>query len=941
MATNHWSFGPFVFGEREFRLLRSGLPVSIQQKPLDLLACLLEAPGALVPRDVIAAALYPDTTVSPQALRNVVLKLREALGPEHEAWVETVPARGIRFSGPVTVERDVALAAPGVGGLYLPAERDRFVGRASDGEAIAIALDEARLVSLVGPGGVGKTRLAIHHGWQSVDGWPGGVWFCDLTDARSADAVVATVGAVLDVPLGAGDPIVRIGHAIATRGRCLVVLDNFEQLVAEAEPLIGAWLDRAPEVWFLVTSRTVLQLPGERVVDLAPLDADDAEMLFVARARAADPRWVAPEPAVVAALVAMLDALPLAIELAASRVRVMSVEALTLRMGERFELLKSSGKVPSRHATLRATLDDSWALLSEAERHALAQLSVFDGGFSFAAAEHVLQAAGGWPIDLVQGLVDQSLVRFVRHERSAGGAVDRFELLATVRDYAAERLAERGTATAEARHGSWFAGWGRETLRGFDAAEVLAPELANLVVACRRAIARGDVGGTTATLEAAWTVLDTRGPLALGLALADAALERFDEQAEPWFVRGCAVSAVGRSAEALTAFERAAVLAERAGDRVLVGRIAAKVAGEWMAAGRREEARRALDLALTELRSGPYAAMVLERVAVLHRLGGQLEASRATFEDAIVVARAAGDRRTESIALGNLGVVLFTGLGRSSEARDAFTAALALGRARGDRRFEANVCQNLAQLDQEEGHLAEAAAGYAAALALHRALGGRRDEGKALLCIATLATQRGRWDEARTGCEAALVILREVGDRFEVTQAVHQLAMQWIERDPARAEAELRVALEMHREVGNRRFEAAVFDALATIRQRAGDHHGARVELGTALLIHRERGNASDLAWALLSLGRSEFWLGEHEAAGVAVSEGIGFARGGGDRRALATLLVLSAELEHAGGRRREARTALAEAEQLAAGIEDDALRASFGRVRTRLSGPP
>jgi predicted ATPase len=275
----------------------------------------------------------------------------------------------------------------------LPAERDAFVGREAELAELSRLLDEGHgLVSVLGIGGSGKTRLVLRHARRELTTHPGGAWFCDLSEARGVEGIAKAVATALDVSLGKDDPVVQLGHAIAARGKCLVILDNFEQVARHAGATLGRWLDRAPQATFVVTTREVLGLPGEQSLALAPLTAADASALFVARARQARSGYEpdAPERVVIAQLVALLDHLPLAIELAAARVRMMPVAGVLARMGERFKLLSSSGARQTRQATLKTTLDWSWELLSEWEKAALAQVSVFEGGFTVEAAEAVL-----------------------------------------------------------------------------------------------------------------------------------------------------------------------------------------------------------------------------------------------------------------------------------------------------------------------------------------------------------------------------------------------------------------------------------------------------------------------------------------------------------------------------------------------------------------------
>jgi class 3 adenylate cyclase len=299
----------------------------------------------------------------------------------------------------------------------LPTERDKFVGRQVDLHALAHRLEQgATLVSVLGIGGCGKTRLVTRYGWTWLGDYPGGVWFCDLSEARTVEGIAYAVAQALDVPLG-NDPVVQLGHAIAGRGRCLVILDNFEQVARHATETLGHWLDRASDAQFVVTSREVLGLPGEEALALAPLPPSEGATLFIERARSATRDFEPDDRASIEALVQLLDGLPLAIELAAARVRVMQPKALLDRMAERFQLLATPGGRHNRQVTLRATLDWSWELLSPDEQQALGQLSVFEGGFTLPAAEAVLALERTWQTDAVQALVDKSLIRRVSDER--------------------------------------------------------------------------------------------------------------------------------------------------------------------------------------------------------------------------------------------------------------------------------------------------------------------------------------------------------------------------------------------------------------------------------------------------------------------------------------------------------------------------------------------
>ena len=457
----------------------------------------------------------------------------------------------------------------------LPAERDSFVGRREPLAELAERFGAgARLISVLGIGGSGKTRLATRYAWQWLGDFPGGAWFCDLSAARGVDGIVYAVAQGLDLPLGKGDPVAQIGQAIAGRGACLVILDNFEQVARHADETLGRWLDRAADAQFLVTTREVLGLAGEATLALKTLPPAEAAALFVQRAADAGAAAIAPEGVdgeAIPRLVSLLDGLPLAIELAAARARLMQPRALLARMDQRFRLLSAGGGRRDRQATLRATFDWSWEMLSATEKTGLAQLSVFEGGFTLEAAEAVLDLTGGdgapaWTVDTLQSLVDKSFVR-----PAANG---RFGLLGTVQEYAAEHLRTAGRypssgpdalAAALQRHGACFANW-PPPRNG--AAPTLETE--NLIVACRRAVARGDADIAVATLEHAWTALQLHGPFSAGVDLGRAARALAGltaaQRAGSDIVVGMALDATGQVDAARVVLEAALPLARSAND---------------------------------------------------------------------------------------------------------------------------------------------------------------------------------------------------------------------------------------------------------------------------------------------------------------------------------------------------------------------------------------
>lgn len=692
----------------------------------------------------------------------------------------------------------------------LPAERDPFIGRQADLSGLARWLDEgARLVSVIGIGGAGKTRLALHYGRGWLGAWPGGVWFCDLSEARDLSGITLAVAAALDVPLGKDDAVTQLGRAIAARGSCLLVLDNFEQVARLAEATVGAWLDRAPEARFIVTTREVLALPGEVSLVLPPLRPSEAAELFVRRAEAARRDFRAEDEAEqIAALVELLDRLPLAIELAAARVRLMSPTDLLARMGRRFDLLTSTGGRRDRQGTLRATLDWSWELLPEEERSTLAQLSVFQGGFTLTAAEAVLDTPG-WPGELLAALVDRSLIR---SGGEGSGSRQRLDLLVSVAEYAAERLRETGgTLSAEVRHGRYYASLGDDAaLEALDLQggpqrrKAYALELDNLRAACARAVARGDGPVAVGCLSALWGVYALRGPhqAAVDLARSVLAIPGLEEpdKVRAWLVLGEALHDTGHDAEAEAPLEAALTLALQRGDRPRQARALHLLGNIHEGQGRREEARQRYEDALAlqrALRCRVREGALLNNLGILLGAAGRYDEARRQHEAALAIHREVGNRRLEGTALGYLGTIDRLE-GRVEDARRRHREALAIHRELGNRRFEGVVLGNLANSYMAPGEEEEARRLREAALKLQLEVGHLRAAAGLLCNMGAIAAGNGRPDEGYQHLLHAWQLLREVSDPLLALICLQELAEVQLLRgypEDARAYAVLRVRL--------------------------------------------------------------------------------------------------------------------------------------------------
>ena len=688
----------------------------------------------------------------------------------------------------------------------LPAERDTFVGRRADLRRLADAREAgARLISVVGTGGMGKTRVVLHFARRWLGEFAGGAWFCDLSEARDADGIYSAVAQGLDVTLGRADPRSRLAEAIAGRHHCLVILDNFEQIASLAADTLGHWLDRAPDARFIATTRERLGLAGEHVVLLDPMERPDAASLFVRRARLQRPdlQLGDDDEQAISQLVELLDGLPLAIELAAGRLGLMSPRAMLARIDHRFTLLSARGGRPKRQSTLRAAFDWSWELLTQAEQCVLAQASVFAGGFTLDAAEHILLCgdADGAPsvFDTLASLVDKSFLRV---------ADLRFGLLVSVREYAADKLAALGAQSAslapaavEARHGAWFARSARSS------ASRNEPELENILAAARRAIARGDVGMVTSVSENAWRILEGRGPVRVAAELVESAL-------------------------AMTSLSPA--------DRVRLVCIHGHcllVAGDSSRA--REQLTLAIDgaqaqgLVLEELRA-------LSSLAELNLVEGQVDEAKRQYEEAVRGGERLADGPLLCAALNGLGVY-FIHVGQFQSARERHQQALEIARKTGDRRWEGGALLNLGFIEANLGNRTVAKVHYDDAIAVARQLGDRTWEGTLLCNLGLFKLEDGDTRGARDDLSRSLVLAREGGlSKLESVVLCNIGLLNESLGDAAAADVAYRDALRVARQRGDQRSQGQFLGYLGLLVAQAGDPLQGRdlLQEGIALLRH-------------------------------------------------------------------------------------------------------
>jgi len=704
-------------------------------------------------------------------------------------------------------ERKIILAAVAADGMRTnvveaPAS---LIGRTAERAAIAACFDEGtRLVTLVGPGGVGKTRLAARFALDHATAYSahggGGAWLCDLTDMRSAMAICAAVATTLDLPLDRDTSEVRVaaelGRRIARRRRTLIILDNCEQVAREVGAVVSEWLVAAPRAHFLITSRVALGVPGEQLWPLAGLAvpdpdatpedarASDAVELFVRRARQVRPELalVPSDLAAIAELVRRLDGLPLAIELAAARVRVLSPAQLLARLA--VGLLSRPGDA-GRHGSIRGAVLDSVDSLDPIARTTFARCAVFRGGFTMHAAETVLADRDAEVLGALEALCDHSLVRTLTVGEPP---TTRFQMYETIREVAVEQLALRADRDQLAEgHARYYATLGRDlgeratAHADREALAELGAELENLVEAHRHALASSAPDAPALALASALALaplVARRGMFRLWLRLLDAAIESradvSEELAAAHLARGRAHRELGNFELARADWSRGHELAERVGSTVLAAQAELGLGELVEITGATADARVRYTRALERLAAGPAGPLTRIREAEAHAaLGHALRREGALDEAVVEIARAleryrAAHHQDGIAAMTYEAAVVALFRDQHDVARARLDEALVLARALGARQFEAAVTSGLGIVRQAAGELDAAVALHAAAVQVFRDLGNVHREGSALYYLAAAYLERGELAEAHAVLDQAVAAIRAVGvPRYE------------------------------------------------------------------------------------------------------------------------------------------------------------------------------
>ena len=698
-------------------------------------------------------------------------------------------------------------------GHNLPVQPTSFVGRETELAAMRKRLESAPIVTLVGPGGIGKTRLALQAAADSIDDFADGVWFVDLSPvADEALIPLATAGALGLREEPGREVTATLADHLRTRST-LIVLDNCEHVIDASAKLVAGLLSECEGLRVLATSREPLRVYGEATWQIPTLETPesdahpeevataDAVRLFVDRARLVDDDFALTHEtsAIVARVCARLEGIPLAIELAAAMTAALSLDEIDARLADRLAALTEGPRtVPLRQRTLRGAIDWSHDLLSDGERAVFAQASVFAGGFMLDAAEVV---CAGEAVDVpavVERLVHRSLL--VVGETPIGA---RYGMLDTVRDYARDALVTSG---AEAEVRSRHLAWAREIATRL-AEEVSTPQREPAVA---RLTAEHD--NVRAALE--------------------------------WGTSG--------------------------GDRTTAAHLAAAMGYYWLIRGHLREGRRWLAEVLPSFPPGdPMRPRVLYGIGQIAMSQGDRDATEAYLTECAESARAAGDVHSLAVALNLLaGVALQEG--RVADAKTQASEALDLLRPEGANQFVAQSLNILGVAATFERDIPAARRHYEDALAIARDMGHNENMARILMNLGNIALHEAQdRDTAQSYYEEALDTAKRIGDVQTASAALTNLAqVARLEGRFDEATRAIEESLTVKRDIGDARGISIALHALAEIRRAQGDAEDARSKLAESLALMRDIGFSQGLLQGLETMAAVLVDLGElHDAA--------------------------------------------------------------------------
>jgi len=763
-----YRFGQFTLDLARGCLLRAGEEIKLRPKVYEALKFLVENPGRLIGKQELIQAVWPDSFVTDDSLVQCAVELRRALEDHDQQLLKTVPRRGYLFTAKVTpsqpsdsVFHDSSLELAGepppkLGRRRadLPTPRTSLIGREAEVKAAAELLlsPEVRLLNITGAGGVGKTRLAIAVATSVASDFAGGVQFVGLASITHADLVPMALAKSLDIQQVANRTVPQIiSGYLQESGPFLFVLDNFEQ-VLPAAAVVAEILAACPALKVLVTSRESLRVYGEQEFPVAPLEQDSAVQLFVQRAAAVRPNFAptSENSPAIREICSRLDGLPLAIELAAARTKLLSPAAILDRLQSSLQLLTGGAlDLPERQQTLRKTIDWSHGLLNEAEQKLFRRFSVFIGGCTLEGAEAICNTGLDLGMDLFDGLsslVDKNMVQ--RVDRPDAEA--RFTMLETIREYGLERLAASDEEAATRRaHAAYCL--------------VLAEEGNPELGPSQRALWLSRCDLEIDNFRSALDWLFAAQELDWGLRLC-MALFRF------WDMREHLLEGRARLQTALQ-LARSAHTKERAKVCIFLGALTT-AQGDFPAARAFLEQSLSLYMHLDDQWG---IAASLNALGVSARDRGDYPAAQSNFEQALACWRTLPDRLATARCLHNLANV-------AKARRDYGRAEIALREATeifqkaGDPSGAAWSINQRGDIARDQGDLATARDFYERALKAFRAAADRWGLARSLADLGHVCCEQKDYEAAHTAYREALEVFSELGYRRGMARALEGTA---------------------------------------------------------------------------------------------------------------------------------------------------------------------
>jgi predicted ATPase len=663
----------------------------------------------------------------------------------------------------------------------LPAQLASFVGRENELQEATRILLHTRMLTLIGPGGTGKTRLSLQLAEEQLSNFNDGAWLIELAPLTEAAFITSTVANTFNLREVPGIPLLDILTDYLQGKQLLLLLDNCEHLVEACARLADHLLRACPRLKIVASSREALGVDGENVFRVPSLRSGEATQLFVERAAKAEPRFVLTEhnaPAI-AKICSRLDSIPLAIELAAARVKIFTPEQIADRLDDRFKLLTGGSRTAlPRQQTLRALIDWSYLTLNEMEQQALRRLAVFSGGWTFEAAEAVIGEVEA--LDGLTGLVNKSLVNVEEQQEAS-----RYQFLETIRQYALEKLVEAGEASATRQgHLNYFAALAmknRQAMRGVPAViavdeetrslewvSAIDKEYDNMRTALEWAI-QNDPGRALDLLEILdfyWNVRDLNSEARTWCRVI------IENPQAPELLRSRALGmlayslmVLGEMREVVLVASQSIEISRRLNDKQSLARSLSSLAMASVFTSGREEALQYAEESEAIAREAQFQAGIAAalglKASVLLLSGGDPEEAKRCIEESLVISREFGF--IWGIAVSGMGLGrLASRQGDLAGARREFMKSAELAERAGNRRIYASCYSELAHALRQHGQLDEAIELYKKVLPLWQDFGHRAAIAHEIECIGFIAIVRGQGERAARLIGAAEAIRQSI-----------------------------------------------------------------------------------------------------------------------------------------------------------------------------------